>query len=52
MEDDFYEVNNCLYLGEMTFFPGCGFERFDPPIWDETIGDMISLPRKTFKVSL
>ena len=25
---DFYEVNNKIYFGELTFFDGSGFERF------------------------
>ena len=27
---DFYEVNGKIYFGEMTFFPGCGWEPFVP----------------------
>lgn len=40
---DFYEINNILYFGEITFFPGSGFERFYPDIWDDKIGKLIDL---------
>ena len=41
---DFYDVNGKIYFGEMTFFPGSGFEKFNPPEWDEKIGDWLTLP--------
>lgn len=40
---DFYEVNGKLYFGEITFYPGGGFEEFTPDIWDKNLGDMIDL---------
>ena len=40
---DFYEVNNKIYFGELTFFPGNGFEEFTPIEWDYKIGDMLDL---------
>lgn len=40
---DFYEVDSNIYFGEMTFFPGCGFEAFQPPEWDGILGDWIVL---------
>lgn len=43
---DFYNVNNQLYIGEMTFHPGCGFESFIPNSYNRTFGDMIVLPNK------
>lgn len=43
---DFYEVNNKVYFGEMTFFPGSGFEEFQPEEWDRTLGNWISLPKE------
>lgn len=42
---DFYEIDRKLYFGEMTFFPGSGFEEFDPVEWDNKLGDLISLPQ-------
>ena len=41
---DFYEVNGKAYFGEMTFFDGSGFDRFDPEEWDNKFGEMIKLP--------
>lgn len=43
---DWYEVNGKLYFGELTFFPGAGFEEFTPEEWDYKIGDMLELPKK------
>ncbi len=41
---DFYESDGQIYFGEMTFYPGSGFEEFTPEEWDETLGDWIELP--------
>lgn len=43
---DFYEINGKVYFGELTLYPGSGFEEFCPREWDETLGTWISLPRK------
>ena len=40
---DFYEINNKVYFGEITFYPGCGFEEFSPREWDRVLGDWIVL---------
>lgn len=40
---DFYEIKGKLYFGELTFYPGGGFEEFTPEIWDKTLGDWIDL---------
>jgi hypothetical protein len=37
-------VNSQVYFGEMTFFPGNGFEEFNPESWDRNLGDWINLP--------
>lgn len=42
---DFYEHNDKLYMGEMTFYPGAGFEKFTPVEWDEKIGNLIDLKK-------
>lgn len=42
---DFYEVNGKVYFGELTFFPGSGYEEFTPEEWDYKIGDWIDLVR-------
>ena len=44
---DFYEVDGKIYFGELTLYPGCGFEEFTPEEWDKTLGDWIELPPKT-----
>lgn len=41
---DFYEVNEKLYFGELTFFNRSGFIPFDPIEWDEILGGFIKLP--------
>ncbi|MBE6570786.1 MAG: glycosyl transferase [Ruminococcaceae bacterium] len=43
---DFYEINEKLYFGELTFFPGSGFTKFDPDEWDEKIGEWLILPEQ------
>ena len=43
---DWYEINGKLYFGELTFYPGSGFEEFKPEEWDKRIGDMLILPNK------
>lgn len=41
---DFYEVENKLYVGEMTFYPGGGLLHYSPIDWDEKLGKLIKLP--------
>ncbi|MEG2050942.1 MAG: ATP-grasp fold amidoligase family protein [Oscillospiraceae bacterium] len=41
---DFYEIDNQLYFGEITFYPGSGFEEFSPSEYDLLLGSWISLP--------
>lgn len=40
---DFYEVNGKVYFGELTFSHWSGFVPFDPPEWDEKMGDWIDI---------
>lgn len=40
---DFYEIDNKIYVGELTLSDGSGFGKFEPEIWDKKIGDMIDL---------
>lgn len=42
---DFYEYNGRLYFGEITFYPGSGYERFTPEEWDLTLGSWINLTK-------
>ncbi|ERK32210.1 ATP-grasp fold amidoligase family protein [Clostridium intestinale] len=41
---DFYEINGRLYFGELTFFPGAGFEEFTPESYDYLLGSWINIP--------
>ena len=43
---DFYEANNKIYFGELTFFDGSGFDKIEPKEWDKVFGDWIELPTK------
>lgn len=41
---DFYEVNNRIYFGEFTFFPGSGNVDITPLSWDKKVGNWLILP--------
>lgn len=41
---DFYEINGKVYVGELTFFDGSGFEIIEPEEWSEKMGSWIKLP--------
>ncbi len=43
---DFYEIDGKPYFGEITLFPGGGFEEFTPAEWDRKLGDWLTLPRE------
>ncbi len=38
---DFYETNGRVFFGELTFYPGSGFEEFRPMEWDNKLGDWV-----------
>jgi len=38
---DFYEIDEKVYFGELTFFPGSGFTELFPEQWDYKLGKMI-----------
>ena len=42
---DFYEIKGKVYFGELTLYPGSGFEEFTPRSADEWLGDFIKLPK-------
>lgn len=46
---DLYNVNGKIYFGELTFFPGGGFEEFTPEEWDYKLGQWIELPKETLQ---
>ena len=41
---DFYVANQEIYFGELTFYPGSGFEEFNPDEWDTILGSWLVLP--------
>ncbi|MBG9814563.1 glycosyl transferase [Bacillus endophyticus] len=43
---DFYESNGKLYFGELTFYPGSGFEEFTPKKYDYILGSWLQLPKR------
>lgn len=42
---DFFEQNNRLFVGEMTFTPSSGLIGFTPDIFDYELGDLLVLPK-------
>jgi hypothetical protein len=46
---DFYEVNQKIIFGEMTFYPKSGLPDFTPLEYDDKFGDLLQLPL-TFKL--
>ena len=44
MRVDFYVVSGRLLFGEITLYPGGGFEPFLPLAFDEEVGSWIRLP--------
>jgi len=41
---DFYEINEKIYVGEMTFYPGGGLLPVRPMEWEYKYGDMFPIP--------
>jgi hypothetical protein len=41
---DLYDINDKIYFGEYTFYPGGGFEEFRPIEWDSILGSWMKLP--------
>ena len=42
---DFYEIDDKIYFGELTFFDSSGFGEFTPNKWDKRLGEMMVLPK-------
>lgn len=42
---DFYEVDGKLYFGELTFFTASGAGKFNPPEYDEIMGNWLRLDK-------
>ncbi len=43
---DFYIINDQIYFGELTFFPGSGWEFFEPESFEMSLGQLLVLPVK------
>jgi len=43
---DFYDIDNKVYFGEITFYQDNGFRPIYPPEWDLKLGELITLPNK------
>ncbi len=41
---DFYNTDNKIYVGELTFYPGGGVEPFATKEWDIQLGELLKLP--------
>ncbi len=41
---DWYQIDGRMYFGEVTFYDGSGFERFDKEEDEIYLGNLISLP--------
>lgn len=46
---DLYDYQEQVVFGEMTFFPGNGFEDFVPEEYDQKLGALIRLPERTLQ---
>jgi hypothetical protein len=46
---DFYEINNRIYFGELTFHHNSGLIELQPDEWNITLGQWIHLPDGTIK---
>lgn len=42
---DFYEVDDKIYFGEITLYPGNGFEEFSPDEYDTYIGEWLDISK-------
>lgn len=49
---DLYDSFGKVYFGEMTFFPGSGFEAFSPQEWNNVFGKLLKLPVKSVHKSV
>ena len=45
---DFFEIGDKVYFSELTFYPGGGFNKINPPDVDKAWGEMLVLPKKNF----
>lgn len=48
---DFYQVNDCVFFGEITFYPTSGMGGFNPEKFDLFFGNLIELPHQDTRVN-
>lgn len=48
---DFYEINDKVYFGEITFYPASSFEGFKPEKWDLKLGEWVKLPGGGYRLN-
>ena len=41
---DLYSINEKIYFGELTFYHGAGYEKFEPESYDYLFGTWLQLP--------
>ena len=46
VRSDFFIINNKIYFGELTFYHGSGYEKTEPEIFNNIIGEWLKLPVK------
>ena len=49
---DFYNVDDEIYFGELTFYPAAGCGPFTSEEWDKKLGDWIKLPEKQLETEV
>ena len=49
LRTDFYVIDGKVYFGELTFFPGSGFNVIKPDCIEREMGSWITLPEKRKK---
>lgn len=46
---DLYMIQDAIRVGELTFFPGSGYDQFKPESFDYTVGKWLKLPERGVK---
>lgn len=42
---DLFYINHNIYIGEMTFFSGAGFSKYNPAAFERELGKLLKLPK-------
>ena len=43
---DLYNIEGKIYFGELTFYDGSGYQKYEPEEFDYILGDLFKLPEK------